>query len=125
MTGAYLAAVSIGLACVAVGCRQEPPPGATAELPVARPAVATRQAQSKGPQSAGANADAFVVARVKAELLKESEGRAIEIEVESRDGKVRLSGLAPSHSDIDRAVQVARGVDGVSAVTEDVSVKGR
>ena len=124
MTGTYLAAVSIGLACVAVGCRQEPP-SATVELPVARPAAAARQAQTPGTQAAGATPDAFVVARVKAELLKESEGRAVEIEVESREGKVRLSGLAPSHSDIDRAVQVARGVDGVSAVTEDVAVKGR
>ena len=124
MTGAYLAAVSIGLACMAVGCRQEPP-SSTVELPIARPEVANRDSKANGPQGSGPAPDAFVAARVKAELLKESEGRAIEIEVESRDGKVRLSGLAPSHSDIDRAVQVARGVDGVNAVSEDVAIKGR
>lgn len=124
MTGAYLAAVSIGLACVAVGCRQEPPKS-TVELPIARPEVANRESQASGTQAKGAAPDAFVAARVKAELLKESEGRAIEIEVESRDGRVRLSGLAPSHSDIDRAVEVARAVDGVNAVSEEVAIKGR
>jgi osmotically-inducible protein OsmY len=116
--------MSIGLACVAVGCRQEPP-SSTVEIPIARPDAAKRQAQAGGAQARGAAPDAFVAARVKAELLKESEGRAIEIEVQSREGQVRLSGLAPSYSDIDRAVQVARGVEGVSAVTEDVAVKGR
>lgn len=124
MTGTYLAAVCVGLACIAVGCRQEPP-SSTVELPIARPDVADRKSELDGTRTTGAAPDAFVAARVKAELLKESEGRAIEIEVESRDGTVRLSGLAPSHSDIDRAVQVARGVDGVNAVTEHVAIKGR
>lgn len=122
MTVAYLTAVCVGLACMAVGCRQEPP-SSTVELPIPRPHAAP---VSEAANAQGAPApDAFVTARVKAELLKESEGRAIEIEVESRNGTVRLSGLAPSHSDIDRAVQVARGVDGVNAVTQDVSIKGR
>lgn len=124
MTGAYLAAASIGLACLAVGCRQEPP-RSSVELPVARPEVAKRESHAGSEQAKGAAPDAFVAARVKAQLLKESEGRAIEIEVESRDGKVRLSGLAPSHSDIDRAVQIASSVDGVNAVIEDVAIKGR
>lgn len=123
MTGAYLAAVSIGLACMAVGCRQEPPSSAV-ELPIPRSDSGRMAEDRNAPQDAPAP-DAFVAARVKAELLKESEGRTIEIEVESRDGRVRLSGQAPSHSDIERAVQVASRVEGVRAVTEQLAVKGR
>lgn len=122
MTGAYLAAVSLGLASLAVGCGQEPPSSAV-ELPIPRPdsARTSEAGNAQGPPAS----DAFVAARVKAELLKESEGRAIEIEVESRDGRVRLSGRAPSRSDIERAVQVASGVDGVRTVTQQLAVKSR
>ena len=136
MTSAYVAALTIGLACVAVGCRQETPK-AVAELPISRGDAENRtstspmapRAEAAAPQGSGAEvpakaaADATLAARVKAELLKDSEGRSIEIHVESHDGVVRLSGNAPSYSDIDRAVEVARRIDGVRSVKQQLAVK--
>ncbi len=68
--------------------------------------------------------DAVVTAKVKGDILKEPTLKSAEINVETYKGVVQLSGFVRSKADIDKAVQVARGVKGAASVKNDMIVKG-
>lgn len=67
--------------------------------------------------------DTLITTKVKAALLNDTELKAREINVETFKGTVQLSGFVSSRDDINRAVQVARGVKGVEAVKNAMVVK--
>jgi osmotically-inducible protein OsmY len=46
-----------------------------------------------------------------------------EIDVETSKGRVQLSGFVGSRADIDQAMIVARGVEGVRSVSNDMRLK--
>ena len=46
-----------------------------------------------------------------------------EINVETFKGRVQLSGFVNSQADINQAVKVARAVEGVTSVTNDMKLK--
>lgn len=75
-------------------------------------------------QSVGAYIDdATVTARVKAMIFDDPGLRASEINVETFDGVVQLSGFVSSQAEINRAVQLVRGVNGVKSVKNDMRLK--
>jgi osmotically-inducible protein OsmY len=67
--------------------------------------------------------DSVITTKVKAAIFNEPSLKSIEINVETFKGVVQLSGFVSSRADIDRAVEVARGVPGVSSVRNDMRVK--
>jgi osmotically-inducible protein OsmY len=67
--------------------------------------------------------DSVITAKVKAAILNDSSLKVNEINVETFKGVVQLSGFVRSQTDIDKAVQVARGVAGVKSVKNDMRVK--
>jgi hyperosmotically inducible protein len=67
--------------------------------------------------------DGIVTAQVKAALLADEKVKSSDIGVVTRKGEVQLSGFVDSQSQMDRAVLVARGVDGVTHVSNEMSVK--
>jgi osmotically-inducible protein OsmY len=67
--------------------------------------------------------DSVITTKVKAEIFKDSSLKSSEINVETFKGAVQLSGFVNSQADIDRAVEVARGVKGVTSVKNDMRVK--
>lgn len=69
--------------------------------------------------------DSVITAKVKAAILKDSTLKVAEINVETFKGVVQLSGFVNSRADINKAVEVARGVKGVTAVKNDMRVKGQ
>jgi osmotically-inducible protein OsmY len=69
--------------------------------------------------------DGVITGKVKAAVLKEPTLSSSEINVETFKGRVQLSGFVSSQADIDRAVEVARGVGGVTSVKNDMLVKGQ
>lgn len=69
--------------------------------------------------------DALITTKVKAALLAEPNFDSGDISVETRDNEVQLSGLVNDETQIDRALQVARGVEGVRNVINKLSVKGQ
>lgn len=75
-------------------------------------------------QSAGTIVkDSAITARIKAAQAADSTVRATAIEVETdNNGVVKLSGTARSQAEIDRAVQIARGVQGVTSVTNNMTL---
>jgi osmotically-inducible protein OsmY len=60
--------------------------------------------------------DSVITAKVKAAIFNDSTLKVNEINVETFKGVVQLSGFVRSQGDIDKAVQVARGVAGVKPV---------
>lgn len=69
--------------------------------------------------------DSVITTKVKAAVYNEPTLKSAEINVETFKGVVQLSGFVNSQSDINRAVEVARGVKGVVSVKDDMRVKGR
>ena len=70
--------------------------------------------------AAGFIADASISNRLRWELLRDPGVRAINLNVETVDGTVHLAGLARSSAELERAVALARGVEGVARVVSHV-----
>jgi len=68
--------------------------------------------------------DAVITTKVKAAVLKEPSLKSAEINVETSKGTVQLSGFVRSRADINKAVEVAKGVKGVKSVKNDMILKG-
>jgi hyperosmotically inducible protein len=67
--------------------------------------------------------DSVITTKVKAAIFNDASLKSAEINVETYKGVVQLSGFVNSRSDIQRAVEVARGVKGVTSVKDDMRVK--
>jgi osmotically-inducible protein OsmY len=67
--------------------------------------------------------DAVITTKVKAAILEDPELKFTEISVETFKGVVQLSGFVSSPAHIDKAVQVARGVKGVTSVKNDMRLR--
>ncbi|WP_313077658.1 BON domain-containing protein [Melaminivora sp.] len=70
----------------------------------------------------GAVEDAGITARVNAGLAKDAELSAIRIDVDTKDGVVTLSGPVKNEQARERATQIARGVDGVGRVVNNLNI---
>lgn len=67
--------------------------------------------------------DGIVTAKVKSALLSDPSVKAFDIAVATSKGEVQLSGFVDNQMQIDHAIEVARGVEGVQAVNNKMSVK--
>lgn len=67
--------------------------------------------------------DTAITTKVKTALFEEPSLKSLEINVETFKGTVQLSGFVSSRANINRAVEVARGVKGVTSVKNDMLVK--
>ena len=67
--------------------------------------------------------DTVITTKVKAAVLNEPTLKSAEINVETFKGVVQLSGFVNSQADINKAVEVARGVPGVKTVRNDMRLK--
>ena len=67
--------------------------------------------------------DGIVTTRVKAALVNDESIKSLDIAVITRKGEVMLSGYVDNQQQLDRALVVARGVEGVVAVNNEMSLK--
>lgn len=67
--------------------------------------------------------DTVITTKVKAAILEDKELKVAEINVETFKGVVQMSGFVSSQSDINKAATLARSVDGVKSVKNDMRVK--
>jgi osmotically-inducible protein OsmY len=67
--------------------------------------------------------DTAISAKVKAAFAADPTVKATEINVETYEGTVQLSGFVAQPQDAQRAADIARGIKGVRAVKNDVRVK--
>jgi hyperosmotically inducible protein len=67
--------------------------------------------------------DSMLTLKVKTAILGDEALKSAEINVETFKGVVQLSGFVNSQSDISHAVVVAKAVDGVTGVKNDMQLK--
>lgn len=67
--------------------------------------------------------DTIITTKVKAAIFNEPSLKSAEINVETFKGIVQLSGFVSSQGAIEKAVEVARSVNGVKSVKNDMRVK--
>ena len=122
------------------GCNQTAPPPniapspPNAATPTAPPAESQAMAPSSSARSPGpaeatgrevgeALDDVTITAKVKAALLQAPDVKGLDVGVETDKAVVQLSGFVASQAQIDKAVEVAKGVRGVREVQNKMSVK--
>jgi osmotically-inducible protein OsmY len=92
----------------------------------AKPAKTASTAPTSKKETTGEYVDdAVITTKVKAAVLEEPSLKSAEINVETLKGTVQLTGFVSSRADIDKAVQVAKGVKGVKSVKNDMVLKGK
>lgn len=64
--------------------------------------------------------DSAITAKVKSTFVSDRQVNALDIKVTTFKGTVQLSGFANSQQEIDRAVELARNVEGVKSVKNDI-----
>jgi len=67
--------------------------------------------------------DAWISAKVKALLLKDEGVKGLDVNVETHKGTVQLAGWVNSPAQIAQAEAIARSVEGVKGVKNDLQVK--
>jgi len=60
--------------------------------------------------------DTWITTKVKADLLTTKDVSGLQLNVETVNGVVSLTGDVDSQAEADRAIEVARGIDGVARV---------
>jgi osmotically-inducible protein OsmY len=67
--------------------------------------------------------DSVITTKIKSQLAADDFLKSFQISVESRKGIAQLSGFVDSQKAVDKAGQIARSVDGVKSVRNDLIVK--
>jgi len=81
-----------------------------------------RMGSPNTPASMNANDDVTITARVKTALLNDPQISATRIDVATSNGVVTMSGAVKSKADEQRAIQLARQVNGVKDVKSTLQV---
>jgi hyperosmotically inducible protein len=87
-------------------------------------AIDNKVSLKQAPTSIGTKVDDTVVTtRVKTVLMADEGVKSADIAVVTRDGEVQLSGFVNNQGQIDRALEITGGVEGVTKVSNDMSIK--
>jgi hyperosmotically inducible protein len=106
------------------GCQQrtstvDTPSGRTSTTTVEPNRTATETMSRAGDKMG----DAAITAKVKTALMADPDVKAMQIDVDTHDGVVTLNGRADQGNNVDKAVQIARGIDGVKSVDNRMTTK--
>ena len=69
--------------------------------------------------------DAKITSRIKAALARDQAVSALNIRVSTENGVVKLTGNAKSPAEVDRAVSLAKGAEGVGSVQNEIQIGTR
>jgi osmotically-inducible protein OsmY len=67
--------------------------------------------------------DSWITTKVKSELIAENDTKAHNISVNTTKGVVTLTGTAETAQESNKAAEIARRVEGVNAVENDIRVQ--
>ncbi|AIO44777.1 BON domain protein [Burkholderia cepacia] len=129
-TSSRMAAGLLTAACWTLVAHAQPD-AASAAVPSSSAAIAQESAQAPAPASAGVPpaqrkaADRKVKRRVSTALARTKNLNATRILVRVRDGGVTLAGSVTDTAQVNLAVAVARRVDGVTSVSNQLRIDGQ
>lgn len=69
--------------------------------------------------------DAAITTRVKSAILNEPGLKVLQINVETYKQVVQLSGFVGTRAEMDKAVDLAHGIEGVRSVKNDIRLKSQ
>jgi osmotically-inducible protein OsmY len=81
------------------------------------------KAENAADRTGRAASDTAITSKVKASLVADKDLSAMDIKVDTEKGVVMLSGFVDSKAEADKAVRVAKEVDGVTKVKSTLKVK--
>ena len=82
---------------------------------------AKTEAQQAASRTSAAVDDAAITTKVKAALLADDQVKGTQINVDTNAGIVKLTGTVDSQAQVQRAVEVAKGVSGVQKVENNLA----
>ncbi len=122
-------AVLATLGLAACNKPSEPTVGQRVDGAIADARTAADKAQQATADAAAAAKDGMsdmaITAEIKTAQVADDQLSAMKIDVDTRGGRVTLTGTAPDASSRDRATVLAAGVEGVRAVDNRLSLKAR
>ena len=105
-----------------VGCQHRTStvdtPTASRSTTTVEPAPAVKETTAKAADAVG---DAAITAKVKTALMADPDVKALQIDVDTKNGVVTLNGKVDQRTSVDKAVKIARAVDGVQSVETHLS----
>ena len=123
-------AAAVLTSALAAGCDQnkpnanEPTQGAAERAGERMDQAATDMKQ--GAEQVGNKVDdAAITAKVKTAMIAEPGLKALQIDVDTANGVVTLSGAVDTPQNLERATQVAQAVEGVKSVDNRLNLKSR
>ena len=138
----FVAILAVGLGMSLAGCQKttttkETPSGSstttttysTPAIPAISASASTmaNNAMASASQALGKAEERLdngtLTAKVKTALFAAADVKAMQIDVDSKDGVVTLNGTQETAAAVDRAAAVARGTDGVASVDNKLTVK--
>ena len=137
----FVAIIAVGLGMSLAGCQkttttQETPSGSSTTTTYSTPAIPAisasastmaNNAMASASQALGKAEERLdngtLTAKVKTALFAAADVKAMQIDVDSKDGVVTLNGTQETAAAVDRAAAVARGTDGVASVDNRLTVK--
>lgn len=96
-----------------------PPVAAPAEAPAAIPAPTAPATTTMGEKVD----DTVITTKVKTALLADDAVKGMDISVTTKGGEVQLTGVVDNKMQADRAVELAKAVQGVQRVQDGMTVK--
>jgi hypothetical protein len=119
-----LGATALAAGLVLGGCQQRTStvatPSGTSTTTTVEPTRATADTASRAGDAVG---DAALTAKVKTALIADPDVKALQIDVDTKNGVVSLNGTADQRANAEKAVSIAKGIDGVKSVEDHLSVK--
>jgi len=112
-----LISLVIGTAMAGVACQQRTP-ATTSQKMDRPPETATTAAKDAMNKTANAVDDAAITAKVKTAIMAEPGLKSMQIDVDTKDAVVTLSGTVASAPLKDRAKEIASSVSGVRSVED-------
>jgi osmotically-inducible protein OsmY len=121
------AAVAAMIALSACNQRDDQTVGQTVDKTLASAKAEMKDAKEATMDAATnlAAADATITTKINAALMADDQLKALKIDVDTKDGKVVLTGAAPDADSRDRATSMAKAVDGVVDVDNRLTVQSK
>lgn len=95
-------------------------PGTTGSTTTVTPAPSVDKAMTKVGDTV---ADAAITTKVKTAMLADSEVKGLQINVDTVGGVVTLTGTVDNKTNIDKAVSLTKGIEGVKSVENKLTAK--
>ncbi len=119
-----LAALAVAMALTACGRPHDDDELSAGQRPDGAVADAQMAARQAAATTARVSTDLGITAKVNAALVADGQLKATQINVDTRDGQVTLSGQAPDAHSRDRATTLAAAVAGVTQVSNQLVITG-